>query len=178
MTKARKVRSESPPPQAPPPSPRLWRALATDSGLAFLVLASHAAWVETPTIDEFAHLPAGCAYWKYGRFDLYAENPPGRKAVMAAPVLLAGCQAPQPGPDEGGWAPWLYGYDFVRANESRYFLLFRLARMTTVLATLAGGAVLFFWARDLFDDRAAGITAALFFLNPNILAHGHLATID
>src|SRR5690606_29759305 len=27
-------------------------------------------------------------------------------------------------------------------------------------------------------ERAAAITAALFYLNPNVLAHGHLATID
>ena len=94
------------------------------------------------------------------------------------PCCWRGRTAPEPPADDNAWSPWVYGYDFLNANRERYFTLFWLARMTTVLATLAGGAVLFFWARELFDDRAAGITAALYFLNPNILAHGHLATID
>lgn len=160
------------------PRPRVapaWRWLPMAAGAIFLLLASHAAWVETPTIDEFAHVPAGCAYWHHGRFSLYAENPPLWKMMMAAPLLLAGAETPEP---VGNITAWDYGYMFAEVNTERYFTLFWLARMTTVLATLSCGFVLWLWARELFDERAAGITAALFYLNPNILAHGHLATID
>jgi hypothetical protein len=157
---------------------RAWRWLAAASGLIFLLLASHAAWVETPTNDEFAHVPAGCAYWTYGRFDLYAKNPPFWKMVMAIPVLLAGAQVPELRAYNPEWAPVLYGHDFLAANEERYLRLIWLTRMVTILATLGCGAVLFVWSTELFDERAAGITTLLFYLNPNILAHGHLATID
>jgi hypothetical protein len=152
-----------------------WRWLAIASGMAFALLAGHAAWVETPTIDEFAHVPAGCAYWKHGRLDLYAENPPLWKLAMAVPVLLANATVPEPAAQS---SPWEYGYLFAEANAPRYFKLFWLARLTTIAATLACGVVLWKWANELFDARAASITAALFFLNPNVLAHGHLATID
>src|SRR5687768_16745272 len=84
-----------------------WRWLAVAAGLIFLALASHAAWIQTPTIDEFAHVPAGCAYWKHGRLDLYAENPPLWKLVMAAPLILARADVPEPAAQA---SPWEYGY--------------------------------------------------------------------
>jgi hypothetical protein len=57
----------------------------------YLLLSAHAARVETPTVDEFAHVPAGCAYWKYGRLDLYSKNPPRLRYWMALPLLVIGC---------------------------------------------------------------------------------------
>ncbi len=154
-----------------------WRWLAVASGLVFLLLASHAAWVETPTNDEFAHVPAGCAYWTQGRFDLYAKNPPFWKMVMAVPVLLAGAQARRCQAITPSWRQYSTATIFC-ANEEHYLKLIWLARMVTILATLACGVLLFVWSRQLFGDRAAGVTTLLFYLNPNILAHGHLATID
>src|SRR5262245_35388930 len=51
-----------------------------------VALSAHAAFVETPTIDEYAHLPAGCAYLRLGRLDVYAKNPPLARYWMALPV--------------------------------------------------------------------------------------------
>src|SRR5690606_28044782 len=96
---------------------RRWRWLFIVSAVAFAVLASHAAWVETPTIDEFAHVPSGCVYWKYGRFDLYAKNPPLWKMVMALPVLAAGAEVPPPPDQQDAWTPWTYGQKFADVNR-------------------------------------------------------------
>ena len=62
----------------------LWLAVL----LVHLVLAVHAARIETPTVDEFAHLPAGCAAWTSGNFDLYAKSPPLARLWMSLPVAL------------------------------------------------------------------------------------------
>lgn len=53
-----------------------WRWLAWASGALFAVLALHAAMIDTPTVDEAAHLPAGDAYLEYGAYELYVKNPP------------------------------------------------------------------------------------------------------
>jgi len=44
----------------------VWRVILI-GGLALnLILAVAAAWIETPTVDEYAHVPAGMSYWKHG----------------------------------------------------------------------------------------------------------------
>ena len=90
----------------------------------------HAARVETPTVDEFAHVPAGVAAWRQGRTDLYRSNPPLLKLVLAAPLALD--------PAVGGpalassrrslWGPWEYGHRFMNANRERYLALMARAR--------------------------------------------------
>ncbi len=156
----------------------LWRIVAAVSAGLFVVLAVMAARIETPTVDEFAHLPAGCAYWTQQRFDLYANNPPLVKMAIALPARAGGAVVPtlQRAPD--AWTPWLYGYDFLVANERRYLSLFSAARIVPVLFVILTGWFLYAWVRELFGIPAAAITTSLFFLNPNVLAHGHLATVD
>jgi len=153
--------------------------LVAAAALAFVVLALHAAWVETPTVDEYAHVPAGVAYLRYGAFDLYAKNPPLFKMLMAAPVVLAGAAAPQPPQNlTGGWAPWEYGSRFLAVNRDRYIRLFFLARLVAIAAGLLTGLILYRWARELFAAPAAAVATALYFLDPTVLAHSHLATVD
>lgn len=152
--------------------------LALAGALAFVVLAGIAANVETPTIDEFAHVPAGCLHLQQARFDLYAKNPPLGKMALGLPPLMAGAVVPAFTLPQDGWTPWLYGYQFVSANRKSYFSLFHRARVVPMLLVLLTGWMLFAWARELFGATPAAVTTALFFLNPNVLAHGHLATLD
>jgi hypothetical protein len=62
----------------------LWLALALLDG----------ARQTSVTVDEFAHLPAGLAYWSTGTFSVYRHNPPLLRLLAAAPVALAGVEAP------------------------------------------------------------------------------------
>jgi 4-amino-4-deoxy-L-arabinose transferase-like glycosyltransferase len=55
---------------------------------------------------------------------------------------------------------------------------FRVARLATVLATLALGFFVYLWAYDLYGPRAALASSLLFVLSPNISAHGTLVTTD
>ena len=155
-----------------------WHWLLATSGLAFLSMAIHAAWVETPTVDEFAHVPAGAAYLKYRRFDLYSKNPPLLKAIMAAPLVIGGATVPEPDVPAHGWGPYQYGDQFMAANWSHYRTWFFSARLLVVVVSGLTGVLLFRLTRIWFDVRAAAIATSLFLLCPTVLGHGHLATVD
>ncbi len=49
---------------------------------AFAILCMHGLVWDTPTVDEFAHLPAGYYYLKTGDFNLYSRNPPLLKILF------------------------------------------------------------------------------------------------
>jgi hypothetical protein len=68
--------------------PRAWLALPLVAALVFVAAAVGAAFLETPTFDEYAHVPAGVADWRRGQFDLHPYNPPLGKLWMALPVAL------------------------------------------------------------------------------------------
>lgn len=157
----------------------VWRWLPRLGGLLFLVLTIHAARVETPTVDEFAHVPAGMAYLVHGRFDLYSKNPPLFKALMSAPLLArSAVVVPEVDVPPLGWGPWLYGQRFMQANRERYLELFLPARLVVILCGLLAGVVIHSWSHELFGTRAAALCTALYFLSPTVLAHSHLATTD
>jgi len=159
--------------------PRAWLGLPAAVAVGYAVLAVHAARVETPTVDEFAHVPAGVAAWRQGRTDLYRSNPPLLKLVLAAPLALdPDVAAPVALEPPLVWGPWEYGQRFMNANRERYLALMWRPRCIAVAFALFAAGVVFRWAREVFDVRAASVVTSLFLLCPNILAHGHLATID
>lgn len=159
--------------------PRHWLALPVAAALAYGVLALHAARVETPTVDEFAHVPAGVAAWRQDRMELYRSNPPLTKLLLAAPIALDPSVTDPPVRETPLlWGPWEYGHRFMNANHERYLSLMFRARWVSVAFGLLAGLLVFRWARDAFGLRAAAAVTALYFLCPNVLAHGHLATID
>lgn len=158
---------------------RSWMALPIAAGLAFVLLAGDAARLETPTVDEFAHLPAGFAYLDGGPFELYAKNPPLMQALLALPGSLWGdVVVPEPGRLSLSWGPWIYGSQFMRANADDYFSLFAMARWVVIALVCATAVLLFRWARALFGLPGAAVATSLFLLSPMMLGHGHLATVD
>ena len=159
--------------------PKAWEWMPIAAALAYLGLTLHAARVETPTADEFAHVPAGVAAWRQGRTDLYRVNPPLLKRLLAAPVAAdASVTAPIVVEPPMQWGPWEYGHRFQGANRAQYLTLMFRARWVAIGLGLLAGLVVFAWARDVFGLRAAAVVTSLFLLCPNVLAHGHLATID
>lgn len=158
---------------------RRWLALPLAAALLFSLLALDAARRETPTIDEFAHVPAGYAHLATGRFDVHSKNPPLAKVLLALPGTLAGGVAvPPPQENPFAWGPWRYGHRFMEANAAHYLDVFFAARAVVVVLTLATAALLFVWGQALFGLRGAAVATSLFLLCPTILAHGHLATLD
>jgi hypothetical protein len=129
-------------------------------------------------VDEFAHLPAGCALLAHGTFWHYGHNPPLAKAVMALPAVLSGAVVPMPERLESEWSPWIYGERFMDANRERYFDLFFRARMAALAIFLSGGLLAFAFARALFGDGGGLAALFLWVFCPNLAAHGRLVTLD
>jgi len=156
-----------------------WELLPLVAAVVFVVAAVSAAYRETPTVDEYAHVPAGLVHWRHGNLDLYRYNPPLGKLWVALPAALSSSVVVPEYEGNGiGWEPWQYAKRFERENSEHYLALMARARLMTIPLVLACGAVVYFWGRMLYGPLAASLAACLFLLSPTILAHGHLATVD
>ena len=158
---------------------KLWPWWLLGISLLFAGLALHAAILESPTVDEVAHLAAGCYYLKSGAYNLYSENPPLMQMLVALPVkLLFDPRIPELKLPVAGWGPWKYSHLFMLQNQDHYLAMFAYARMVVILAGIFCGYLLFFWARELFGIQTALIVTTMYYLSPTVLAHSHLATTD
>ncbi len=172
------------------PSDPLVRSSLGIRAVLGLLLVVHSLLVLTSlkrnsvTIDEFSHLPAGLTYWQKGTFALYHHNPPLVKMLAALPVLLE-----HPVVDYGGsWERARragsppnhveFAIEFMRSNADRYFDLFNRGRAVIILLSSLGGLLVFLWARDLWGHGGGVLAAALWWLDPNVLAHAGVVTTD
>ncbi|MFQ5767432.1 MAG: glycosyltransferase family 39 protein [Acidobacteriota bacterium] len=161
------------------------------AGAAFLLIALFilnaiaSAERKTPTVDEFAHLPAGYFGLTRGHFSLYGKTPPLGRSIISLPLLLHSplLPAPPPGNRLAGWYPWRYATLFFRLNVRERGIDFvqrsyRDARLMVVALAGLLAALLFLWGRAVHGTTGGLLGLALFTLDPNILAHSRLATVD
>ena len=149
----------------------------------FVVVAWPALDENSGTYDEPYHLAAAYTYVTRGDFRLGSEHPPLVKELIGLALLPL---APSVGADaerafaaalERQEGQWVFGERFLyRDNEPQPLL--RRGR----LVVLALGALLVLlvslWARDAFGLVAGAVAGCLAALDPNLLAHGTLATTD
>jgi hypothetical protein len=147
--------------------------------VAFAGLCAHGLRWDSPTVDEFAHLPAGYYYLKTGNFELYDLNPPLPRVLSALPLL-----ALQPQIDTGarlrddGWYPWVFATDFMRRNRERFDRIFLFGRLPVVALGVLLGLLVWRWARRLYGEEAGLVALAGCAFCPSLIAHAHLATTD
>jgi len=164
------------------PAERLALALILALSLTLAFLSQRG---ESVTVDEYAHLAAGCASLRHGELALYAKTPPLVRYFLAAPALLSGAVVPLPTlpTGGGGWDPWLYGDAFLRANAGpvglgRYPVLLQAGRLAGIGLGFLLLVLLYGWSRRLHGP-AGGLTSLfLLALSPTFLAHTKLATVD
>lgn len=145
----------------------------------FVALSAAGAVRNSPTVDEFAHLPAGHHYLTTGDFSLYAKNPPLVKLLAALPLLALGAEPVAARLDEdSGWRPWHHGEEFMRRNAARYHGLFVAGRAVVIALGAALGLLLWQCARRLYGPGGGLATLVLFALSPDFLAHAGLVTTD
>lgn len=148
---------------------------------AFVLLCAHGMRWDSPTVDEFAHLPAGLYYLRTANFSLYDQNPPLVRVLSALPLLAL---APPPAVDVAarvrntGWYPWVFGTDFMQRNGARYQLIFLLGRLPIVALGALAGLLVLAWARELYGAEAGLVALLAYVFYPSIVAHAHLATVD
>jgi 4-amino-4-deoxy-L-arabinose transferase-like glycosyltransferase len=147
-------------------------AVFVAQGLAVLCYSSQ-------TYDEAAYISAGYSYLARGDFRLMPEHPPLMKEALALPLYLV--DRPPFEPDVGLWAnaqqwpiarSFLYGAPVPAARLLTGARLVNLA-LGTLLLGLTG-----WWAYRLWGRAAALLAMALGCLEPSLVAHSALATVD
>jgi hypothetical protein len=130
------------------------------------------------TVDEAAHLPAGYSHWKTGDFRLGRENPPLVKLISSFPLLFLNPDLPLEHPSWQEFEQFGFGKEFFfHANKNANQIIF-WGRLPIALLSLLLAFFVFKWAKELYG-RIAGLFALfLYSLEPNILAHSSLATLD
>jgi hypothetical protein len=149
--------------------------------LAHVLLAVTATLDESPTFDEPTHLTAGYSYWIKNDYRLDPENGnlPARWAAL--PLLLNHVRFPGIETPSQAWNHSSVGltsrqFFFESGNDADAILLQGRLMMSLFGAALC--LVVFGWARSLFGIVGGLISEALMALDPNMLAHGALATSD
>ena len=152
------------------------------AGLAvlFATLSVTSLLRKSPTCDETGHhIASGYVFLTKGDFAFSTEVPPLSRYIMALPLLSLDLNLPD---DKAFWAredrsefsrDFIYGLNREKAGKMVLF-----ARIPMVVIGLLGGIFLFVWTRKHFDLMVAAISALLYFLSPNIIAHSSLATTD
>ncbi len=142
-------------------------------------LLAIAAFRDSPTANEPAHLAAGLATLHLGRFDVYNVNPPLVRTIAAAAAVLAGAQVDWTRLQDETFRPeFAVGADFVHANGTRTFEIVTVARLACIWFSVVGGYICSAWARCLGGLGAGTIAAILWCFCPYLLGHGHLITSD
>ncbi len=162
---------------------RFRRGLTAAAALLTLhaTLLAYNAWIQSPTLNEPAHLVAGLSHWRFGRFDLFRVNPPFVRMVSALPVVAAGYEIDWSGffgRRPGARPVWSISRRFCSTNGERTLWLITIARWACIPFSLLGGLVTFAWARELFDVRAGILACSLWCFSPNIVGHASLITAD
>jgi hypothetical protein len=130
------------------------------------------------TFDEDLHISTGYSVLRTGDLRLVEDHPPLIGHLMSWPLLLSP-QIPEP-KEIPAWADGDRRL-FVR-NEIWWHIPIDSwvipPRIPVCWLSMLLGAVLFRWASDWFGAQAGLVALALFTFDPNILAHGTLATLD
>jgi hypothetical protein len=133
-----------------------------------------AALAQTPTTDEPVYVGTAVVYLQQHSLRYNPEHPPLGKLIMDTGLWFA---HPHLDPAFQG-DQWALGEHLLYQSGNDPWRLMFLARLPIIVLTLLFGLVVFFFARDL-AGAAGGVAAlALYAFDPDLIAHGSLATLD
>jgi hypothetical protein len=161
---------------------RLLGSLLAASILAITLLVQTDASIHTSAVvDEPAHLTAGYLSLTRGDLHVNKEHPPLLKALAAMPLLFIDPALPamEPGDPLPGTEDFEFSYSrkfLYQANQPDRLL--QAARLPMMMLTLALGALVFVWTRELTGTAPALAALILYCTEPGILGHGRLVTTD
>jgi len=167
---------------------RQWAAFSVAAaGLLFLMalLAGGAAWRESETVDEVAHIGAGVSYLQKFDLRLNGEHPPLPKILAALPLILRGTHADY---SDISWTAsrryftaylgeWAFG-EYVLTKWNDRISTLRWSRLPMLLLTLALGWMVFVYARRLGGDWGGLLCLSAYVSTPTFLAFGPLVHTD
>ena len=165
---------------------------------AFFVVSLIVSHLESTTMDEKAHIPAGYSYVRYGDMRINPEHGPILKDLAGLPLLLLQPQPYFPLSDplweegdelnranhpEGavrtwGLAQWTFGDKILHQNGNDADAITFWSRVPIILVALLLGYFIFRWTRELAGPVAGLFAVTLYAFDPNIIAHSHYVTTD
>jgi len=151
--------------------------------LLFVVLAWPALSENSAIYDETDHVPAGYVYLTRGDYRLGPDQPPLVKELFALPLLSlhprvsAEAERAFEVARRDMDAEWVFGDRFLYQDNRPQPLLFRARVVVLLLGALLVLSV-HAWVADVVGTTAGLFAATLAALDPNLLAHGSLATVD
>ena len=133
------------------------------------------------TWDEPTFIASGYAYWKWGAFEVNPSHPPLLQMLQALPLVAR--QVPEVAFDDPAWRneanpAYALGQKLVYRSGVDPAWLATWARLPTMLLGALLVLCLFAWAKQMWGTAAGLTAAALAASEPNLLAHGMLATED
>lgn len=139
----------------------------------------HGVWHKSSSVDELGHLAAGLYSLHNNDFRCNRLSPPLQNIVCALPVIVFGEYRLTY--DHACWKQGIWnglGERFVEANPQTFHRNLMIARSGTIALSVALCYLIYRWSRELWGVGAALCVLFLAILEPNILAHGRLATAD
>lgn len=131
------------------------------------------------TYDEPVTILAGYHQWKCGDFSINAENPPLVKYIAAFPFRSKTLAGPMPlcGPRfTPTYNEYVESMQFLITNGVNRILI--PARIATSAFSLFLALLMFLAMQRMFGYAEALVALALLAFEPNMIAHGSLATMD
>jgi len=147
--------------------------------LQFVALAWNGYW-NSPTIDEPGHLQASLCIYHWGRYEVYAVNPPLVRLITGLPMSLLGLTPAVTFEDLDPASRWEFaaGYELFESKSDQAMNGLRWSRWSLIPFILMGTSLIFFWAKSLWGEWGGIVAATIWAANPMILGHGALITPD
>jgi len=139
------------------------------------------AWLDSATMDELAHIPAGYSYVTLLDLRLNPEHPPLVKALAGLfSRLVKNFSFPADDPlfQNGINEQWNIGSKFLYGSGNNPDILVFSSRVGPIILTLLLGWLIFRWSRKLLGGKWALAVLFLYSFSPNFVGHGHLVTTD
>jgi len=128
---------------------------------------------QSATFDEIYKVSTGYAFLQTGQMRWTRDHPPLIRQLVALPLLLLHPAMLQ---DVGSKGEFAHRFFFDNAADPDAMLF--LARLPVMAITLLLTAGIYAWAREMWGERAGRLAALVAALDPNLIAHGQLATND
>ena len=133
---------------------------------------------DSQTVDEAVHVASGYAFAHTLDPRINPDHPPLLKVLFAAPLTGLGLQDPTTNPYWESASMWRYGKSFLYANSAPADVILARSRLVSLVFGCALLLLVYAWSRELYGTGGARLSLALAAVEPNLIAHSHLATFD
>jgi hypothetical protein len=165
------------------PSLRPPRSFAIAAALLATLFAElfFASRLKSPAWDEPGHIASGVAYVQLGSLAVNPQHPPLLKALSGLSLTIAGAKWPDVAQARellNGAEKWQWDIGSLMLIKAGVDRALQWARLPMMLVGVLGGLVIYLWGRQLAGELAGLCALFLYALDPTIVGHSFLVTLD